>query len=41
MLVFDWNRYFKGIDWDAIVRKEVEPPFIPPVKGKNDTSQVC
>lgn len=32
--------YFKGLDWDAIVRKEVEPPFIPNVKGKNDTSQV-
>jgi len=32
--------YFKGIDWDAIVRKEVEPPFVPNVKGKTDTSQV-
>jgi len=32
--------YFKGLDWDAIVRKEVEPPFVPNVKGKNDTSQV-
>jgi len=32
--------YFKGIDWDAIVRKEVEPPFVPNVKGKADTSQV-
>jgi len=32
--------YFKGIDWDAIVRKEVDPPFVPNVKGKADTSQV-
>jgi len=32
--------YFKGLDWDKIVRKEVEPPFIPNVKGKSDTSQV-
>lgn len=32
--------YFKGLDWDAIVRKEVEPPFVPNVKGKSDTSQV-
>jgi len=32
--------YFKGLDWDAIVRKEVEPPFVPNVKGKTDTSQV-
>jgi len=32
--------YFKGVDWDAIERKEVSPPFVPNVKGKMDTSQV-
>eukprot|EP01132_Coremiostelium_polycephalum_P002161 gene2161-2660_t len=32
--------FFKGIDWEKCVRKEITPPFIPPVKGKNDTSQV-
>lgn len=32
--------YFKGLDWEAIQRKEIDPPFVPNVKGKNDTSQV-
>jgi len=32
--------YFKGVDWEKIVRKEVDPPFVPDVKGKTDTSQV-
>jgi len=32
--------YFKGTDWDKILRKEVKPPFIPPVKGKLDVSLV-
>lgn len=32
--------YFKGMDWDALLRKEVPPPYIPPVKGKTDTSMV-
>jgi len=32
--------YFKGVDWEAIERKEVPPPFVPNVKGKTDTSQV-
>jgi len=32
--------YFKGIDWGKIVRKEVDPPFIPDVKSKLDTSNV-
>jgi len=32
--------YFKGTDWDKILRKEVVPPFIPPVKGKLDVSMV-
>jgi RAC serine/threonine-protein kinase len=32
--------YFKGMDWDKVVRKEIDPPFVPDVKGKADTSQV-
>ncbi|EFA78768.1 hypothetical protein PPL_08229 [Heterostelium album PN500] len=32
--------FFHGIDWEKCVRKELKPPFIPPVQGKNDTSQV-
>jgi RAC serine/threonine-protein kinase len=32
--------YFKGIDWDKLIQKEITPPFIPPVKGDNDTSMV-
>jgi len=32
--------YFKGIDWGKIVRKEIDPPFIPEVKDKLDVSQV-
>eukprot|EP01133_Synstelium_polycarpum_P008377 gene8377-9846_t len=34
------HSFFKGIDWDKCVRKELTPPFIPQVKNKNDTSQV-
>jgi len=32
--------YFKGVDWDKILRQEVTPPFIPPVKGKLDVSMI-
>jgi serine/threonine protein kinase len=32
--------FFKGIDWDLLVRKEMTPPYIPPVKGSDDTSQI-
>jgi len=30
--------YFKNIDWDALVKKEIEPTFKPSVKGDTDTS---
>lgn len=32
--------YFKGIDWEKIVRKEIDPPFVPDVKDATDTSCV-
>ncbi|KAF2068608.1 hypothetical protein CYY_010065 [Polysphondylium violaceum] len=32
--------FFKDIDWEKCVRKELVPPFIPPVSDKNDTSQI-
>jgi len=32
--------YVAGTEWDKILRKEVKPPFIPPVKGKLDVSMV-
>eukprot|EP01102_Stenamoeba_stenopodia_P013350 TRINITY_DN431_c0_g1_i3.p1 TRINITY_DN431_c0_g1~~TRINITY_DN431_c0_g1_i3.p1 ORF type:complete len:357 (+),score=50.17 TRINITY_DN431_c0_g1_i3:182-1252(+) len=30
--------WFAGIDWDKLYRKEITPPFIPPVCGPADTS---
>jgi len=32
--------YFKGVDWEKLLRKEITPPFIPPVKSKMDISMV-
>eukprot|EP01098_Paradermamoeba_levis_P010729 TRINITY_DN4519_c0_g2_i2.p1 TRINITY_DN4519_c0_g2~~TRINITY_DN4519_c0_g2_i2.p1 ORF type:complete len:466 (-),score=133.53 TRINITY_DN4519_c0_g2_i2:350-1747(-) len=32
--------FFKTIDWDKLVAKSITPPYIPPVKSKNDTSMV-
>jgi len=32
--------WFSVIDWEKLALKEVTPPYIPPVKGKMDTSQV-
>jgi len=32
--------YFKGLDWEKLLRKEMPPPFIPPVTGKGDISMV-
>jgi hypothetical protein len=29
-----------GIDWDALLRKEIKPPWKPPVKNEADTSQI-
>jgi len=32
--------WFADIDWDKLVRKEIEPPFKPKVKNVEDTSQI-
>lgn len=32
--------WFTGMDWNALANKEVVPPYIPPVSGSNDTSQL-
>jgi len=32
--------FFRGINWEKLLAKEVQPPFIPQVKGKTDTSLV-
>lgn len=32
--------WFEGIDWDKLVKKEVTPPFIPPVKDEADVRMV-
>jgi len=32
--------FFEGIDWDALYRKKITPPFIPPVSSAVDISQI-
>jgi len=32
--------WFSDIDWDKLVRKEIDPPFKPKVKNIEDTSQI-
>jgi len=32
--------YFKSIDWDKILKKEIVPPYIPPVRDRGDVSMV-
>jgi len=34
------HSFFEGIDWDALYRKKITPPFIPPVKSAVDISQI-
>eukprot|EP01097_Dermamoeba_algensis_P006920 TRINITY_DN4321_c0_g1_i1.p1 TRINITY_DN4321_c0_g1~~TRINITY_DN4321_c0_g1_i1.p1 ORF type:complete len:463 (-),score=87.38 TRINITY_DN4321_c0_g1_i1:111-1499(-) len=32
--------FFRNIDWNKLVAKELTPPYIPPVKSKDDTSMI-
>ena len=32
------HRFFKNIDWDKLLRKEITTPYIPKVKSNNDIS---
>ena len=32
--------WYAAIDWDKLARKEVKPPWIPPVKSAEDTTQI-
>ncbi|PRP85630.1 hypothetical protein PROFUN_06419 [Planoprotostelium fungivorum] len=34
------HKYFQGIDWDLLFRKEIKPSFVPSVSGAADVSQV-
>jgi len=32
--------YFNGLDWEKLLKKEIMPPYIPPVKDKTDIGMV-
>ncbi|KAL0211331.1 hypothetical protein P9112_009629 [Eukaryota sp. TZLM1-RC] len=32
------HRFFEGVDWDGLLKKEVKMPFIPVIKGADDVS---
>jgi serine/threonine protein kinase len=32
--------WFKGINWDALIKKQVSAPFVPKVHGKDDVNMV-
>lgn len=32
------HRFFRGLDWDALARKEVQPPWVPSLRSAVDTS---
>ena len=34
------HKFFRGIDWDKLFAKEVTPPYVPPVKSKDDVSMI-
>jgi hypothetical protein len=30
------HEFFKGVDWDAMLKKEITPPFIPKTQSASD-----
>jgi len=34
------HSYFKGVDWDQVLQKELIAPYIPNVKDENDVSMI-
>jgi len=32
------HRFFRGLDWEALTRKAVRPPWVPSLRGATDTS---
>lgn len=32
------HKWYKGMDWDALLKREIKPSFIPSVKASDDTS---
>lgn len=34
------HKFFEGMDWESLYKKQISPPYIPPVSGNNDTSQI-
>jgi len=34
------HQWFKGLDWEALIQKQLEPPWKPTVKGFMDMSQI-
>ncbi|KAG5840759.1 hypothetical protein ANANG_G00192070 [Anguilla anguilla] len=32
------QKFYQGIDWDALLAKKVKPPFLPSIKGSGDVS---
>lgn len=32
------HKFFKGVDWEALLNRQIEPPYIPPVKALDDNS---
>ena len=31
------HKWFTGVDWNVVLRKEIPPPWVPEVKGMFDT----
>jgi len=32
------HKWYKGMDWDLLLSRSVQPPYFPPVRGPDDTS---